>query len=150
MKNVYGSFEGNDVPRSSERSGKRSSSPATTESAEPSTLESAVVAAAVVAGIRHDRDGSAFESENRCGGVDVTGIGDPAITLIRAGGKNRGDFAAADPPDDVEVVDRAVAEDAAGVFDVRDRRGSRIEGGRSESVDPTEFSGSNCVVRRHK
>ncbi len=36
MKNVYGSREGNDVPGSSERSGKRSSSPATTESAEPS------------------------------------------------------------------------------------------------------------------
>ena len=81
-------------------------------------LHAHVVAGAVVAGggERHER--AVVERQDGRGGVDVAGLGEERRALVGAGRVDRGDLAAGDEADDVEVVDRAVAEEAAARRDV--------------------------------
>src|SRR4051812_45299289 len=72
-----------------------------------------VVTAWVVAGVGHDRGGAAVEGEQRVRGGDVAEVGEEIFTVGAAGGVDLDDLPAGDPPHDVEVVDRAVAEDPA-------------------------------------
>ena len=135
-----------------ERSGKRSSSPATTESAEPSTSSRQSVAAAVVAGIRtRPRWFPPSKVRNRCGG-----------------GRRHRHRRSRDHPDSSRwqkpwwtsrpLIHRTMSKSwieqsrkmppECSMYEIGGGAGSRVVDRRV--VDPTEFSGSNCVVRRHK
>ena len=73
---------------------------------------------AVVAGGREDDERAVVEGQDGCRGVDVAGLGEERRALVGAGRVDRGDLATGDEADDVEVVDRAVAEEPAARRDV--------------------------------
>ena len=101
-------------------------------------LESAVVAVAVVAGRRDHAEGARLESHDDGCGVDITEVGELRIALHAAGGVNLDGLLSGDPPQDVEVVHRAVAEDAAGACDVLHRRRCRIHRRAADRVQQAE------------
>ena len=75
------------------------------------------------------------------GGGDVAELGEEVGTLGAAGGVDLDDLPAGDPPDGVEVVHAAVAEDAAGDLDVLAWRGCGVQGGGPHGVHPAELPG---------
>ena len=101
----------------------------------PMHLHPHVVAAAVVAGGDSRDEGAVVEGEDGGGGVDVAGLAEERLALVGAGRVDATDLAAGDEADDVEVVDRAVAEDAAARRDVGGVRRRLVVGGRPDGVD---------------
>ena len=101
-------------------------------------LEAAVVAAAVVSGRRHHAERARLERHHHGGGVHVTELGELRIALHAAGGVHLDGVLPGDPAQHVEVVHRAVAEDAAGTGDVLHRRWRGIHRGAAHRVDETE------------
>ena len=101
-------------------------------------LEPAVVAAAVVPGRRHHAERARLERHHHGGGVDVAELGELRIALHAAGGIHLDGLLPGDPPQHVEVVHRAVAEDAAGTGDVLHRRRGGIHRGAAHRVEEAE------------
>jgi hypothetical protein len=108
-----------------------------------------VVAPGIVPGVGDDRDRAVVEGEDGRGGVDVARLGDVLGAAVAAGGVHLDDLAAGDPADGVEVVDRAVAEDAAGDGDVRRRRRGRVQRGRAHGVQFPELAADHGGARGH-
>ena len=62
-------------------------------------------------------------------------LADLGVDQHRGGGLDGLDFLPEQPPRDVEVVDRHVAEDPAGTHDVVVWRGTRVTGGQGHHLD---------------
>src|SRR6478609_3372817 len=75
-------------------------------------LEPAVVAVGVVPGRRDHAKRAGLEAHHHGGGVDVTEVAELWVALHAAGGVDIDGLLAGDPPQYVEVMHRAVAEDA--------------------------------------
>src|SRR4029453_1474095 len=84
--------------------------------------------------------GVVVQGEHGRGGVHVAGPGEQLVTAVGAGGVDLDDLAAGYPPDAVEVVDAAVAEDAAGDGHIGRRWRRRVKGGRPHRVQPAELA----------
>ena len=119
----------------------------------PVYLQPAVVAAAVIARRRHHPEGASLEGDHDGGGVDVAVLGELRVALDAAGGVDLDGLLPGDPADHVEIVHRAVAEDAAGARDVVHRRRSRVHRGAAHGVQRPQraavdraFGGGECGV----
>src|SRR5690606_31081772 len=77
-------------------------------------LQPAVVAAPLVPRRRDHTQRATVEAHHDGRGVDVAVLGEPGVALHAAGGVHVDDVLPGDPADHVEVMHRAVAEDAAG------------------------------------
>ena len=147
MKNTCGTPAGKVLPGSTERRGNLSSKPTAMLSAEPWSLEAHVVAPGVVARVRHQGLGLVVEGQDGRGGGDVAELVVNLVAATGAGGVGRDDLTPGHPPDRVEVVHRAVAEDAARARQVLPWRGRRVEGRRAHRVHPAELPGPDGLAR---
>ena len=105
------------------------------------------MAGAVVAGRGDRRQRAVVERQQRGAGVGITRLGEEPLALVAADGVHRRHLGARDETDDVEVVDVAVAEDAAAGGQVV-RRGRRlVVGGRADRVDEPQLARADCLPR---
>ena len=139
---------GKSTPSSAERKARESSSPTAMAPLLTVDLHAHVVAAAVVAGGADEDEGAVVEGEHGGGGVDVARLAEERRALVGAGRVDRGDLASGDEPQDVEVVDVAVAEDAARRRDVVGVRRGLVVGGRADRVDEPELAGVDRGLAR--
>src|SRR5690349_8086812 len=101
-------------------------------------LESAVVAAAVVAGRRYEAERALIEPHHDGGRVDVAVFGEPGVALHAARRVYLDSLLAGDPAQHIEIVYRAVAEDATRTRDVFHRWGSGIHRRAAHGVQQTQ------------
>jgi hypothetical protein len=113
----------------------------------PVQLETDVVAPAVVARVGDDAERSVVEGEQNRRGVDISQVAKERLAAIAADGIYLDDVAPGHPAHGVEVVDRAVSEDATGGSEVGRRRRRRIQRRRSDGREPAEHSGVEIVLR---
>jgi len=110
-------------------------------------LHAHVVPATVVARRRHDDEGVVLHRQHRRRGVDVTTVGEELVALVGAHGIHALDLLAGHEPQDVEVVDRAVAEEAAGGGDVCRVRRTLVMGRRADRVDEAQLAGLHGLAQ---
>ena len=147
MKPPCGAPAGQGAP-SAEASGVSSVQAGDQGALRAADLQAHVVAGAVVAGGGAGGEGAVVQGEQRDAGVDVVGGGEEVLAAVGAGGVHLGDLAAGDPPDDVEVVHGAVAEDAAGGREVAGVRRRRVAGAGPQGVGPAEPAGGDRLAQR--
>src|SRR5207247_9904061 len=93
------------------------------------------------AGSRDHGESSVGSRQDRGRRVDIARLDEEVFALVAAGRVHLLDFLPGDPPDRVEVVDAAIAEDSARPRDVGRRWWSRVERRRAHRVQPAQLPG---------